>query len=173
MKESCVNRWNGPSASTPDYYSREDWGLELNKSTWYQNHNINVYCQAFNNRSIDGTLTILNYTELQNIYFASKVLGYNYFYLSQPDFLYAHEEWVYDLGTDLDRSYHLIGDDLYFRTYSNGIVYYNSTSEQGYFEDGRTINSIDACFYLYNPYVANAQWSFTINQRDPTGSNWE
>ena len=173
MKESCVNRWNGASASSPDSYTREDWDLELNKSVWYQNHNVNVYCQAFNNRSTDGTFTVLNYTELQNIYFASKVLGYDYFYLAQPDFQYAHEEYVYDLGTDLDRTYHLIGTDLYYRTYSNGIVYYNSTSEQGWFEDGRTINSLDICFYLYNPSATDAHWNFTVNQRDSSGSNTE
>ena len=131
-----------------------------------------VLCQSFTNRTAD-TFEKTNLTLVQDIHYASLVLGYTDHYDSEPDFLYAHEEWVYDLGTDLDRSYHLIGDDLYFRTYSKGIVYYNSTSEQGYFEDGRTINSLDACFYLYNPYVANAEWRFNINQRDPTGSNGE
>ena len=63
MKESCVNRWNGDSAASPDNYTREDWSLELKKSDWYHNHNVKVLCQAFDNRSVDGSYTILNYTD--------------------------------------------------------------------------------------------------------------
>jgi hypothetical protein len=175
MKESCVQRWNGASAAAPTSYTRESWSLELNKSSWYNAHNVSVLCQAFNNRSTDGTNLVLNYTELQDIYFASKVLGYDYFYLSQPDFGYAHDERVYDVGTDLDRTYHQLTADAntYYRTYSNGIVYYNSTSGHGWIEDGKVINSITTCFYMYNPAADAGTFNFNINNRDPTGSTGE
>lgn len=172
MKESCINRWNGVSASTPDNYTRENWTLELERSEWFTAHNVDVYCQSFDNRTTDGTFTISNYTELQYIYFASKVLGYDFFYLSQPDFQYSHEEWVYDVGVDLDRSAHQLDSDsnTYYRTYENGIVYYNTTSGVGWIEDGLVVNSIQTCFYLYNPYANSPEWRFNINQRSPTGS---
>ena len=175
MKESCVNRWNGADPAAPTSYTRENWELELNKSSWYGAHNVPVLCQSFSNRSLDGTNLILNYTDLQNIYFASKVLGYDYFYLSQPDFQYAHDERVYNVGTNLDRTYHQLTADTntYYRTYSNGIVYYNSTSGVGWIEDGKIINNITTCFYLYNPAADAATFNFNINNRDPTGSTGE
>ncbi len=172
MKESCVNRWNGISPSPPDNYTRENWTLELDRSEWFTAHGVDVYCQAFDNRTVDGTFTIENYTELQNIYFASKVLGYDFFYLSQPDFQYAHEEWVYDVGAKLGRNAQQLSTDTntYYRAYENGIVYYNTTSEQGWIEDGLVVNDIQTCFYLYNPHAASPEWRFNINSRDPTGS---
>jgi len=171
MKESCVNRWNGISASTPDNYTREDWDLELERSEWFTTHGVDVYCQAFDNRSTDGTFTIENYTELQNIYFASKVLGYDYFYLSQPDFQYAHEEWVYDVGEKLGLNAQQLDSDsnTYYRAYENGIVYYNTTSGEGWIEDGLVVNNIQTCFYLYNPHAASPEWRFNINDRSPIG----
>jgi len=172
MKESCVNRWNGVSAGLPSSFTRENWTLELQKSTWYKAHNVNVLCQAFDNRSLDGTNLILNYTELQNIYFASKVLGYDNFYLSQPDFNYAHDERIYDVGNNLDRTYHQLTTDAntYYRTYEKGIIYYNTTSGQGWIEDGKTINEMKVCFYMYNPAVQGGAFNFNINKRDSTGS---
>ena len=170
MKESCVNRWNGANPSAPISYTRENWTLELERSVWYTSHDIPVFCQAFDNRTNDGTYTIVNYTELQNIYFASKVLGYDNFWLSQPDFQYAHDEYVYDVGAKLGRNAQQLAADpnVYYRAYENGIVYYNITSEQGWIDDGLIVNSIETCFYLYNNQVGNV-WNFNINDRDSTG----
>jgi len=175
MKESCVNRWNGASASAPDSYARENFTLELERSEWFTAHGVDVYCQAFNNKSTDGTNTIQNYTELQNIYYANLVLGYDYFYLSQPDFQYVHEEWVYDAGADLGRNAQQMTTDenTYYRAYENGIVYYNKTSEQGWIEDGLVVNDIQTCFYLYRSYLTNPAWEFTINNRQSIGSSQE
>jgi len=171
MKESCVNRWNGPNAAAPDNYSREDWSLELNKSRWYNSHNVKVLCQSFNNRTTDGTFIIRNYTELQDIYFASKVLGYDYFYLSQPDFNYAYMEYLYNVGNDLSNSWETDDQLTYYRKYSNGIVYYNSTSGHGWIEDGRVINNATICFDLYDAHANAVNFKFTVNNPQPEGDN--
>lgn len=148
MKESCVRRWNGTSASAPTAYDWEDWGLEINKSIWYQAHNVQVLCQAFDNRTMD-TNEIYNNTRMQDIYFASKVLGYTDFYESSPEFNYAHTEYVYNVGTSLANSFSTDDNQTYYRRYSNGISYYNSSSHHGWFDDGRT-QDVQACFKLYD-----------------------
>ncbi len=148
MKESCVRRWNGASASAPDSYTYENWDLELNKSIWYQSHNVDVLCQAFDNRTSD-TFEMKNLTTVQNTYFASLVLGYDDFYISQPDFNYAHTEYIYDAGTDLAQSFSTDDNETYYRRYSEGIVYYNSSNNYGWIEDGREID-VQTCFKLYD-----------------------
>jgi hypothetical protein len=172
MKESCVNRWNGNDASAPDNYTREDWSLEMERATWFQNHNVPVYCQAFSNRSLDdSSQVILNVSELEDIYYASKVLGYDYFYLSQPDFNYAHTEFVYDVGNDLSSSWSTDDDEIYYRTYSNGIVYYNTSSEDGWFVDGRVVNKVEVCFNLYDAHANGVTFHFNINSDGGAGES--
>jgi hypothetical protein len=104
LKESCIRRWNGADAENPTSYSWENWGLEMNKSTWYNSHNIDVLCQAFDNRTTE-TFEPLNWTIVQDTYFASLVLGYDDFYISQPDFQYAHTIYLYDIGEDMAQGY--------------------------------------------------------------------
>ncbi|MHA1279329.1 MAG: DUF2341 domain-containing protein [Candidatus Helarchaeota archaeon] len=171
MKESCVNRWNGNNPSSPDSYTRESWSLELNKSRWYQSHNVKVLCQSFSNRTTDGTNIILNYTEMEDIYFASKVLGYDYFYLSQPDFNYAFFEYLYDTGADVSNSYVTDDSETYYRRYENGIVYYNSSTGNGWIDDGRIINDATVCFDLYDAYPTSVSFKFTVNNPQPTGDS--
>lgn len=174
MKESCVQRWNGVSVSNPDNYTRENWTLELEKSQWYNSHNVNVLCQAFGNRTNDGRNVIINYTDLQNVFFASKVLGYGNFSFSQPDFQATPFVYVYDVGNDLSNSWSTDDDETYYRRYSNGIVYYNSSSEKGWIEDGRVINNAQVCFDLYDDYAGSEpNFEFTVNDIQPTGSNEE
>ena len=175
MRESCVNRWNGASSLVPDNYSRESWSLELNKSIWLHSHNIRVICQAFNNRTSDGSNIIYNYTDLQDIYFASKVLGYDYFYLSQPDFSYAFTEYVYDVGNDLSSAPLTNDNETYYRLYSQGIIYYNKTSQHGWIDDGRVIQNSQVCFNLYDANSTNnVTFNFNINRQGTTdtGDYW-
>lgn len=169
MKESCVNRWNGPSAGAVTNYSREQWSLELNRSSWFQAHGIPVYCMAFDNRT-SNPYTIKNYTSLIDIYYASKVLGYDSFYLSQPDFNYFFTEYVPDVGTDVSNDWFIADDDsnVYYRRYSNGIVYYNSTSGHGWFDNGETVNNVTLCFTVYDEHANHATFSFTVNHPTDT-----
>ena len=147
MKESCVSRWNGTSATTVTSYERENWDLELDKSAWYTSHDVEIVCQVFSNRTINP-ITIENYTDVQNNYFAAKVLGYDKVYVSQPDFQYAYEQWFYDTGTMLATDYSTDDNETYYRRYSNGIVYYNSSSGIGWIDDGRVINNVEVCMKL-------------------------
>ena len=171
MKESCVNRWNG-TGGVPDYYDREDWDLELAKSTWYDSHGVEIYCQAFDNRTAD-TNKILNYSETRNIFYASKVLGYDYFYLSQQDFNYDHLEYLPDVGADLSTGYLTDNNETYYRRYENGIVYYNSSSEQGWFDDGRTINTINVTLELKDYGYSGKTVECNVNKRGGASENGE
>jgi len=171
MRESCVNRWNGASSTTPDNYSREDWSLELNKSAWLHSHNVKVICQAFNNRTTDGSYIISNYTELQDIYFASRVLGYDYFYLSQPDFNYPFTEYIYDVGDDLSSAPLTNDNETYYRLYSQGIIYYNKSSGHGWIDDGRVIQNSQVCFNLYDNNANPVTFNFNINKPGTTDTS--
>lgn len=169
LKESCVGRWNGVNPNAPDNYTWENWTLELQKASWYQNHNVDVLCQAYDNRTIsDSSQQITNRTKVQDMYFASLVLGYDSFYLSQPDFNYAHEIYVYDAGNDLATTYSTTDNITYYRAYSNGIVYYNSSSNHGWIDDGKAINTAQACFNLIDnsdaPSDEDGNICFNINK---------
>ena len=146
MRESCVRRWDG-TVDVPTY-SWENWTLELEKSEWFNSHGVQVVCQSFENRTTDGSFRLENHTTIQNVYFASLVLGYTDFYLSQPDFQHAHEINLYDVGSDLSNAYSTDDDETYYRRYSNGIVYYNMSSHEGWIEDGREFDGITMCFNL-------------------------
>ena len=148
MKESCVMRWNGSSASNPTAYDWENWDLELEKSLWYQSHNVDVLCQSFGNRTVD-TFELKNWTEALYVYYASLVLGYDDFSRSQPDFNYAHLQYYPNVGTDLAQSFSTDNNETYYRRYSNGIVYFNNSNKKGWIEDGREIE-VQACFNLYD-----------------------
>ncbi|HEY0087327.1 MAG TPA: hypothetical protein VGB37_00695 [Candidatus Lokiarchaeia archaeon] len=149
MRESCVKRWNGASSSNPDNYTWENWTLELEKSAWFNSHGVQVLCQSFENRTtIDNSFRISNYTILQDSYFASLVLGYTDFYMSQPDFNYAHTIYLYNVGTDLANSFSTEDNETYSRRYSNGLVYFNTTSKHGWIDDGRQFSGINLCFNL-------------------------
>lgn len=162
MKESCVERWNGASPANPDNYTRENWGLELNRSSFFSSHGIPVYCQAFANRTTNPYM-IANYTDLMNIYYASKVLGYQSFYLTQPDFGYTWNIFLPDLGSDMSNDWSTNDNVTYFRRYSKGIVYYNSSSGYGHFDDGRTINNVKMCFNLYDANPGSVSFDFDVN----------
>nr|MCK4930283.1 hypothetical protein [Nanoarchaeota archaeon] len=120
LKESCVARWNGDDSANPTNYSWENWELELNKSQWYQSHNVEVLCMAFHNTT--------NQSIREDIFLASRILGYEYFYLSTPDFQNATEEYFYDVGTDLEKTYTTTDNITYTRRYSEGIITFNSSS---------------------------------------------
>jgi PGF-pre-PGF domain-containing protein len=70
----------------------------------------------------------------------AKVLGYEDIAFSTPNFAIAYFDKYYDLGTEL-QSQPTKDDDLYSMRYSNGIVYYNSTLDKAWFEDGNTFNN--------------------------------
>jgi Concanavalin A-like lectin/glucanases superfamily/Bacterial Ig-like domain (group 3) len=170
LKESCTRRWNGESAGAPTSYTWEDWGLEANKSTWYNSHNINVLCQSFDNRTTD-THEPLNWTVVQDSHFASLVLGYDDFFISQPDFNYAHTIYNYDAGDNLGQGYSTDDNETYYRRYSNGIVYFNTSSGRGWIEDGREID-VQVCFRLYDisdsPPDEQMNWEFRVNNISTT-----
>ncbi len=163
MKESCVMRWNGANAGSPDNYTFENWDLEMNKSRWYQSHGIDVYCQAFTNRSTNPFM-IENYSVAKSVFFASKVLGYENFYITQPDFQYAWTEFFPNVGTDLSNDFYTNDNQTYYRRYSNGIVYYNSSSHYGWIDDGKTVNNVQACFNLYDAHANNVNFDFYVNK---------
>lgn len=167
MRESCVRRWD--NTLEDPVYSWENWTLELEKSTWFNSHGVQVVCQAFENRTNDGTYRLENHTILQDSYFASLVLGYTDFYMSQPDFQYAHEINLYNVGDDLSNTYSIHSEDnnTYYRRYSNGIVYYNTTSHHGWIEDGREFDGITMCFNLVDsndaPDAEAIDFGFKVN----------
>lgn len=140
MKESCVNRWNGANPAIPDNYSRENWQLELIKSRWFEDHSVPILCQSFSNRTDDST-TFADWNEVKDVYYASKILGYDYFYVSQSDFNYAWYLRLPDVGNDLAKDYSTDDNVTYYRTFSKGIVYYNSSSGHGWVNVNRYYNS--------------------------------
>ncbi|MBI4029299.1 MAG: hypothetical protein HY376_02955 [Candidatus Blackburnbacteria bacterium] len=163
MKESCIQRWNGADPAAPTSYSREEWTLELNRSKFFKNHNIPVFCQAFGNRTV-GFNQLENYTDTLNIFYASKVLGYQNFYLSQPDFNYVHTIYAPNLGTDLAKDASTDDNVTYYRRYANGIVYYNTSSTQGWLSDGRQISGTKLCFDLWDNHANGVTFQFTVNR---------
>jgi len=165
LKESCARRWNGANAGAPDSYTWENWTLETEKSVWYNSHNINVLCQAFDNRTTD-TYEPTNWTTIQDTHFASLVLGYNDFYISQPDFNYAHTIYNYDAGTKMAQRFSTDDNQTYYRRYANGIVYFNTSSGDGWIDDGREVQA-QVCFKLYDnsdgPGDDEMNWQFRVN----------
>ncbi len=180
MKESCVRRWNGTNASNPDSYSWEDWDLELEKSTYFHSHNIEVICQGFDNRTAAQPYQVYNYTQMINAYYASKVLGYNYWSWNQPDFQYASDIYVPDVGTDMSNSWQTDDNETYCRLYSNGEICYNKTSHEGWQDDGRVFANVtlyanlhdDATPQTYDILISdgdNGEYNYTVTT---AGSGW-
>lgn len=179
-KESCVKRWNGVNASAPTSYTYEDWNLELNKSNFFQSHNVEVYCVAFNNKTNAVPYQVYNYTEMVNLFYASKVLGYDYFTLGQPDFQYALDLFVPDVGTDMANSWSTDDNETYYRAYSNGIIYYNTSSHIGWQDDDREITSAiiyanlhdDASVQEYNITVSDGLSTPLVYSYNTAGGGW-
>ena len=167
MKESCINRWNGTDAVNIDAYGREVWSLEVEKARWYNNNNIEIYCQSFGNKSGGPTegFFVQNTTDLESIFLASKVLGYDNFYFSQPDFQYVMQFRHKDLGESTERDFTCNDDTtLCWKSYENGIVYYNSTSQIGWVEENLVINNITLEQFAYDNGNAGLEWAYEINK---------
>lgn len=149
-KESCIRRWNGTNASSPTSYNWEDFELERNKSAFFQNHNVKVYCLAFGNRTQVNPIQLYNYSIMLDAYYAAKVLGYDYFSYQQPDFQYALDLWLPNVGNDLSNTWSTEDNQTFYRAYSNGIVYYNSSSHHGWQDNGRVLNSVKLHVNLFD-----------------------
>ena len=117
----------------------------------------------------------MNWTIVQDTHFASLVLGYDDFYITQPDFNYAHTIYNYDAGDDMAQSYSTDDNETYYRRYSEGIVYFNTSSGSGWIDDGREID-VQVCFRLYdlsdNAGDDQMSWEFRVNNVS-TDNNYE
>ncbi|MFC1754732.1 LamG domain-containing protein, partial [Thermoproteota archaeon] len=179
-KESCVGRWNGTNATAPTLYDWETWSLELEKAEFFQNHNVDVYCVAFHNYTGAVPRQVWNYTRMVDMFYASKVLGYDYFSLGQPDFLYAVDLYVPDVGTDLANTWSTSDNETYSRAYSNGVVYYNTSSHDGWQDDGREFESVvlygnfhdDAASQAYEIYLSDGLSTPVLYNYSTAGSGW-
>ena len=169
MKESCVRRWNGTNASAPTAYDWEDWDLELEKSSFYNSHNIQIICQGFDNRTAAAPYQIYNYTRMINAYYASKVLGYEYWSWHQPDFQYTPDIYIPDVGTDLASTWQTDDNETYYRLYSNGVVYYNKTSHHGWQDNGREIEGAKLHVNLYDNGGSALDYNILVSDGE-TGS---
>lgn len=169
MIESCTHKWfyNQTGSSAYGYnYTKQYWedyaGYgDYNKSIWYSTHNIDVICVAFVDRNssafLPDSFATVNkdkyhnstYELMQKLWFKAKVLGYDNFILGHPLFNIHYFDKYYDVGTKL-QSQPFKQNDLYYMRYSKGIVYYNSTSDTAWFEDGRIFNNGSLSFKLYD-----------------------
>jgi len=157
MKESCTHKWlyaNGVNSSdgynyTNQYFEDYNGYGDYNKSIWYNNHNIDTLCVAFIDRDTTYVPKSANYSLMQKLYFKARVLGYENIVFSAPNFQTANFDRNYDVGTAL-QSQPTVNSDLYSMKYSKGIVYYNSTSDIAWFDDGLTFNNADININLHD-----------------------
>jgi len=171
MKESCVHRWqyvNGVDATGGYNYSNQFWedsgGYgDYNKSIWYNNHNVDVVCVPFierNNTAYQPTTA--NYTLREKLFFKASVLGYDNIVMSTPNFAIAYFDKEYDIGTKL-QSEPTVSGKYYSMRYTNGIVWYNSTSDESGFIDGRTFNNASITAVVHDTGAAAVDYNFCVN----------
>ena len=166
MKESCIQKWqyNNNVDDTAGYnYTGQFWedsgGFgDYNKSRWYLNHNVNVVCVAFADRNytayLPDSMNDSNYSLMEQMYFKSRVLGYEHFIVATPHFSIAYYDKYYDTGTSLQDEPSIDGD-VYSMKYTKGIVYFNASSNVSWFEDGRAFTNGSLSLKLHDNTVFN------------------
>lgn len=173
MKESTIGRWNGTSATSPTSYNYENWAtIDEPKARWYELHGVTRYCTIFFNMSLASrNFTSFNYTKYYDAYLGSQVLGCDYWYISTPDFQFAREFFMPNLGTNLQNQWYNLSRAEYRRSFSNGLVRYNTSSRKGYFDNDDSLNRLTFYFDTYgnagdkvNVSINGVIYNFTNSQ---------
>jgi len=160
MKESFCGRWDG-DVNNPTY-SYEDFEIDLKRAKWAETKNKPQLAVAYGDKDDMDKLAYC---------YAMWLVLYgprynNTFRYAQPNYQSQEEIWVIDPGTLLDQTWSNESTTDYYRRYSKGIVHIDPTTHTWSFDYGRTINSIQLCFELYNGAStpsANPGLNFTIN----------
>jgi hypothetical protein len=148
--ESLPLRWNGDNATSVNNYSWADDSWARGKSDFYESHDVEAVAVMFNNITASTPYQIMNMSIIVDAFYYAMVLGIDNVVVGDPTFNYAIDLFLPDVGEDLSNTYSTDDGVTYYRAYSNGIVYFNTSSKHGWQDRGATFNNLTLWVNLYD-----------------------